>query len=329
LVWDPIAPFVRSANRVFIAPEGLLHVVPLAALPDGNGRTIAESGPLIHLLATERDLVTTTGPGSEGRGLLAMGGPAFDTPGTTPQAQLTSADPCAILAGGRFDPLPGATQEVEEIAREWDVAGESAGTTNDDRAHVLTGAGATERALRESAPGRRALHVAAHGYFLPSQCSIVPPEREVDPLAHPLLRAGLALAGANQRDHAPSAENDGILSAEEVAGLDLASLEWVVLSACETGLGELDLNEGVLGLRRAFRAAGAQALVMSLWRVDDEATREWMRALYHARFADRLEPVAAARAATHEVLRARRAEGRSTHPYYWASFIVESGRSES
>ncbi len=338
-IWDPLAARLEGAERVFVVSEGLFQVIPLSALPDARGRALVESGPLIHLLATERDLLAEKSARSEGHGLLAIGGPAFDVDfgktTQTPAASMpaasapTSSDACAMLAGGRFNPLPGAGAEVSEVAATWNAAAAVRGAPSEDRALVLTGAGATERALRESAKGRRALHIASHGFFLPEHCAFARGGSENGALAHPLLRGGIALAGANRRAASPRAEDDGILTAEEVAGLDLESLEWVVLSACETGLGEVDLNEGVMGLRRAFRAAGSRALVMSLWRVDDEAAREWMRALYDARFADSLEPADAARAATRSVLRTRRAEGRSTHPYSWASFIVESGLRES
>jgi CHAT domain-containing protein len=96
----------------------------------------------------------------------------------------------------------------------------------------------------------------------------------------------------------------------------------VVLSACDTGVGEVTTGEGVLGLRRAFRVAGAKTLIMSLWSVDDEATRRWMRALYENRFGRHLDSAASARAAELEMIRARRAAGESTHPFYWASFVA-------
>jgi CHAT domain-containing protein len=185
---------------------------------------------------------------------------------------------------------------------------------------------ARERAVRTGVHGRQALHVATHGFFLPPRCPFIAAGTDENaPVTrrHPLLRAGLALAGANQRAATPDPADDGILTAEEVAALDLGSLDWVVLSACETGLGELDINEGVLGLRRAFRAAGARAIVMSLWRVDDAVTAEWMEALYRSRFGRGLDGAAAARGASREILSARRAAERSTHPFYWAAFAFE------
>ena len=93
----------------------------------------------------------------------------------------------------------------------------------------------------------------------------------------------MALAGANQRQATGLDEEDGILTAEEIAALDLSGVEWAVLSACDTGIGEVKAGEGVLGLRRAFQVAGARTLIMSLWPVEDQVARDWMRQLYRAR----------------------------------------------
>ncbi len=139
---------------------------------------------------------------------------------------------------------------------------------------------------------------------------------------NPLLLSGLALAGANGRAAAGPDEDDGILTAEEVASLDLTGVEWAVLSACDTGVGEIRAGEGVLGLRRAFQIAGARTVVMSLWSVEDQAARAWMRALYEGRFQSRLTTADAVHAATLSVLRERRAKGQSTHPFFWAAFVA-------
>jgi CHAT domain-containing protein len=112
-----------------------------------------------------------------------------------------------------------------------------------------------------------------------------------------------------------------------VAGLNLQGVEWAVLSACDTGLGTVVSREGVLGLRRAFQVAGVNTVIMSLWSVDDQATRQWMRALYDARLVQRLDTADSVRAATLSVLRTRRAKDQSTHPFYWAAFVA-SGNDE-
>ncbi len=95
-----------------------------------------------------------------------------------------------------------------------------------------------------------------------------------------------------------------------------------MLSACETGVGALEAGEGVLVLRRTFQVAGVGTVIMSLWEVEDEAAREWMRALYRRRFEEHLSTTEAVRAAGLEVLNARRERGESTHPFFWGAFIA-------
>ncbi len=130
-----------------------------------------------------------------------------------------------------------------------------------------------------------------------------------------MLRAGLALAGANQRDNDGE---DGILTALEVSELDLHGTELVVLSACETGIGAVSSGEGVYGLRRAFAIAGAQSQIMSLWQVDDIGTSELMTLYYQNLLDKRQGRSEALRNAQLEMLNT----GTYQHPYYWASFIL-------
>ena len=104
--------------------------------------------------------------------------------------------------------------------------------------------------------------------------------------------------------------------------MDLSGVQWAVLSACNTGAGEIKTGEGVFGLQRAFAVAGANTVIMSLWKVEDEAARHWMRALYRARTRERMSTAESVREASLDVLRRRRIKGRSTHPYYWAGFVA-------
>ena len=112
------------------------------------------------------------------------------------------------------------------------------------------------------------------------------------------------------------------LTAEEAASLDLEGTDWVVLSGCDTGLGELSKGEGVLGLRRAFLEAGARTVITSLWPVRDDEALDWMSRLYESRIARNQSTARAVRDATLEMLRARRAAHQSTHPFHWASFLA-------
>jgi CHAT domain-containing protein len=166
---------------------------------------------------------------------------------------------------------------------------------------------ATEQALKQvDAPS--ILHIATHGFFLPATPGAGP--------GNPLLRSGLALAGANHRN---GDSNDGIFTALEASGLNLWGTRLVTLSACDTGLGEVRNAEGVFGLRRAFVLAGAETLVMSLWPVSDYATRQTMTTFY-AGLKKGLGRGEALRRAQLAILKSNGRE----HPFYWASFI-ESG----
>ena len=120
----------------------------------------------------------------------------------------------------------------------------------------------------------------------------------------------------------PEEAEDGLLTAEDVTGLDLLDTELVVLSACNTGLGEIRTGEGVFGLRRAFQIAGVRTVIMSLWPVEDQATRTWMRTLYEGRLRQHLTTAEAVRAAGRRVLNERRARGLGAHPFYWAAFVA-------
>jgi CHAT domain-containing protein len=138
-------------------------------------------------------------------------------------------------------------------------------------------------------------------------------------LENPLLRSGLALAGANtwlQNGLLPEETEDGILTAEDVSGMDLSNTDMVVLSACETGLGEVLTGEGVFGLRRSFVLAGAKTLVMSLWKVPDKQTQELMIDFYHRMMSgtSRAEALRQAQLAVKE---------KYPNPYFWGAFICQ------
>ena len=346
-VWDRVAPHLGDAARVFIVPEGTLGLVPFAALPIGERSYLIERGPVVHYLSAERDIVAQGSTSSSPNGLLAIGGPSFNdasmfasrarsrppvstNPATSSAAATLrgAAMPCGGLQQITFEPLGGTRQEVRDLSSVWNTGV----TATIGPAQVLVGRDASETAFKRGAAGYRVLHLATHGFFLNGDCTAAPiGTRGVGGLStagrrrqsgNPLLLSGLALAGANRRSLAGPDEDDGILTADEVASLDLSGVEWAVLSACDTGVGEIHAGEGVFGLRRAFQVAGARTVVMSLWSVDDQATRAWMKVLYEGRFQRRLSTADAVHQASVSVLRERRAAGLSTHPFYWAAFVA-------
>ncbi|MEN8163160.1 MAG: CHAT domain-containing protein, partial [Acidobacteriota bacterium] len=134
--------------------------------------------------------------------------------------------------------------------------------------------------------------------------------------------SGLALAGANHRATVGENEEDGVITALEIANLDLSEVEWAVLSACDSGVGESISGEGVFGFRRAFRIAGAHTVIMSLWPVEDASGQAWMEALYRARLLLGMTTAESVRYAGLELLQARRDRNLSTHPFYWGAFMA-------
>ena len=322
-VWDPLVSAIGAATTVWLVPDGSLQLVNFAALPSRGDGFLAESAATLELLSAERDLVAGQGATPVGSGMLALGAPDFEH--ATMVHPNRSAAGCANLATLQFNPLPATRTEVELIARLWRSSNQG-GDLN-----VALGSEANESVLRTQAHGKRTIHLATHGFFLSNECADrggagkSGAERQaIDSLTYdnPLLRSGLAFAGANRRTAESSGLANGILTAEEIASLDLSGVDWVVLSACDTGRGEFRAGEGVLGLRRAFEVAGAHHVIMSLWPVDDEATRDWMRALYEAHLQRDEGAARAVQSASRAMLRARRASGLSDHPFYWGAFVV-------
>jgi len=349
-IWDPIAIHLKETRCVFVVPDGVLHTVNFAALPVGSEKYLIENDPMIHYLSAERDLISSGKPPVRGTGLLALGDPAFDetsffsalSAGVEPkQSFLSKVSSLLPFKGTRsssgdfksleFTPLPETKKEIKEIADIWkrgqDYRGEDL---------MLLGDKADERAFKMAAPGKQILHLATHGFFLEGngQPALKRSEEhseseqekteELPPTTreNPLLLSGLALAGANHRESSGHEEEDGILTAEEVAALDLSRVDWVILSACDTGVGIIRAGEGVLGLRRAFRIAGAKTLITSLWAIEDEAARKWMQELYTARFNEGLGTAESVCKASLEVLHELHKKGKSTHPFYWAGFVA-------
>ncbi|RMG47017.1 MAG: CHAT domain-containing protein [Acidobacteria bacterium] len=350
-VWDPVVAKAGGARVLFVVPDGALHAVNPATFPAAGGRFWAETGAPVHRLTSERDLLRGA-PVRRGRGLLAVGGIDFDAgaragapedvESAMPPSERDSArsrDGCWRLVPARFAPLPGTEREVTDLAERWRASAARRGAPAAVR--IVTGAAADEATFRREAPGRRILHLATHSFRIESDCPRTVPAgaRGEAPFApgpvlpvpiDPLFRTGLALAGANrapigagpQGSGRDSAADDGLLTAAEIAALDLTGVEWVVLSACDSGLGEVRTAEGVLGLQRAFFEAGARTAIVSLWPADDSATREWMAALYRARLEEQRPTAEAVAAATREVIAVRRASHRPVHPFYWGAFVA-------
>ena len=305
---EPVRKAVGSTRHLIVSPDGSLHLLPFGALADPQGRLLVDRYTFTYL-STGRDLLRVSADAQRGAAVV-IAAPDFDArpdAGPAPAASRAASAP-AGLEGIQFGPLPGTAGEAEALTRILPGA------------RVLTGPAATERAMKDLR-GPDILHVATHGFFLTDEASSTvrlgslevgrAGDRALRRIPNPLLRSGLALAGANARG---AGGEDGILTALEASGLDLRGTELVVLSACETGVGRVETGEGVFGIRRAFTTAGAESQVISLWKVADEPTRDLMVAYYERlmRGEGRSEALRAAQLELRE---------RLPHPAFWASFI--------
>jgi len=349
-VWDRIAALAGDAREVDVVPDAPVEGLPWGALPIAGGYLV-QKGPLVRVLGAERELLRGS-PEPAGRGLLAVGGVDYDRGAGAPltpvaNAALAPMSACDREALTHLPPLPGAAAEARDIESTWRRACSTSGDVT-----RLEGSAATEDALERLAGRQLVLHLATHGIVLGSECAGlsaangargvggVEPVGAAPTAAKPAAAARaqpaaaperspwedrqvlLALAGANHALDPGHSGPDGLLTAEEVTTLDLRGVDWVVLSACHTGVGEAWSREGVLGMQRAFHLAGARTVIVSQWAVDDEATREWMRALYEARGRGLVRAGDAIAAAQREVISARARHGRSAHPFYWAAFTA-------
>jgi len=317
--FQPLLPALGGRHRLFLAPDGGLALVPFAALHDGR-QFLMDAWHLTYL-TSGKDLLPRAGDTVRPDSVVVLADPDFSAPSPArPDALAEAVAPAgrlrslerffssmgADVAERPWAPLPGTRQEGEAIQRLV------------PQAQLFLGAEATkERLVRLPTPG--VLHLATHGFFLEDGLVLQGSravghfgalgEGAAPHLPDPLLRSGLVLAGA--RAQADSA----LVTALELAGLNLWGTELVVLSACDTGRGEVKLGQGVYGLRRALVVAGAETVVMSLWKVNDETTRTLMEGYYRNLLAGQGRAMA-----LREAMRALRTT--QPHPHYWAPFIA-------
>jgi len=270
----PLLPSLKGIKHWFVSLDGALHRVPFGSLPwpDGSDRWVTSVANVV-ILSSGRDLLSINNAVSSGRSSVVVANPYFNKSNS-----LTAASDGNCGQRSRdmnslnlWDPLPGSAKEGLLLA---DLLGGS----------LMVGCEATTTNLmRLSSP--LVLHIATHGYFLPDNEDEFTSSLygEASPLVNfqgedPMLRSGLVLAGANHIDNNP--EDDGYLTALEATHLDLQGTELVTLSACDTGRGDIHTGEGVYGLQRSLIVAGARSLLLSLWKVPDDATCEFMVRFY-------------------------------------------------
>lgn len=320
LVLRPLLPQLASRRTWYLSPDGELHRIPFAALARRGPGGLQRYGDAhtIRLLTSARDLLERREPAAAPRQpALVLADPDFEAPalvapgvgsGPPPGSEADAALP-EPWRSVRWNRLPGTRREG--VALHALLGGE-----------LITDARAG-RAVLQAVRSPGILHVATHGTFLPSQQRQSPSDRERQRALEgrsgawddPMRRSAVVLSGANRRRR--DEQDGGYLTAADVSGLQLQGTRLVTLSACESGKGTIELGDGVYGLRRALAVAGAGSSLLSLWKVDDEATRELMVAFYRG-----LERGATAEQALREAQRMMRSHPRRDwhHPYVWAAF---------
>jgi len=334
-VWKPVEEQISEKALVLIAPDGGLNMVSFGGLMDDEGRYLIDKFP-IHYLSSGRDLIRLQDEAKPASGLFALGDPDYNAtafarlsiPEKTPAESLPEVDyyavrnvrsGCGELREITVSALPGTRSEVEKITSKFQES-------LNEPVVAYFGADASEEHFKEEAPDKRVIHLATHGYFIQDECQVQLSGRgfgmeESYVGENPLLLSGLFLAGANL--HGQGADSvgaeDGILTAEEVTAMNLDGTELVVLSACETGLGEVKEGEGVYGLRRAFQMAGARTVISALWPVSDKATAEMMSRLYERKDESLPERI---RKLQLETITSLRSQKKVDHPFSWGAFIA-------
>ena len=257
--------FENGTTRVYYAPDGVYHRISLSTLfnPDSKNYLLEEL-EIIQLTSTKDLLKLKQGSvetAHESKQVLLVGRPSFSMNEATSQVTGSSRASRGFAASGVTD-LPGTEEEVMEI--------ESLFGKNDISCKLLLQQEADEATLKSNLNSEY-VHIATHGFFIDGSKSDIG-------FSDPMMNSGLLLAGAS--DQTDTNGEDGILTAFEIMNLELSNANMVVLSACETGIGEVSSGEGIYGLQRAFFVGGANTVVMSLWKVDDQATRDLMISFY-------------------------------------------------
>jgi CHAT domain-containing protein len=298
--WNPFVTKLGGRHSIYFSPDGAYNLINLNLLKNGKGYLLDQYQ--ITLLSSLKDMIGEKESQLNktavfvGHPMYELGKSTLDSLNSTTQRTATRALRAASLEELKtadFEDLPGTEDEV--------VQGTAILKANGWRVEKITGADAVESAVKH-VDSPSILHLATHGFFIQEGGGI-----------NPMLRSGLIFSGVKNQD--ALLNEDGVLTAYEASGLKLDNTKLVILSACETGTGELTNGEGVYGLQRAFMIAGADNIIMSLWKVDDVATQKLMSHFYTA-----LARSGNVRSAFTEAQRKLRDE--YPEPVYWGAFVL-------
>lgn len=326
LVWGPLLPELRGVKNIYFSPAGTLYNIGIEYLPGMEDYNI-------YRLSSTRELVNRRDINENNRAVLYGGLDYYsniDTIGHNSQSALDykyveHANIRDMKLRGGKEYLPHTKEEVEQIAKQLCKANWSCQLDTLDKG--------TETSFKSlSGEKVNTLHISTHGfYYTPDEADkmcydfLRLDNHMVSAEDKSLTRSGLILSGANhilEGEKLPENVEDGILTAKEIADLDLRGLDLVVLSACQTGLGDISQGEGVFGLQRGFKKAGANSILMSLWEVEDEATQILMTQFYKNLVSGQSK-----RQSLHSAQKYLREynNGRFNEPKYWAAFILLDG----
>ena len=347
LVWKPIQEELRGIRRIYFSPAGILHSIGIEYLP---GMEDFE----IRRLSTTREIIDIKEKGENNMSDNAMatlyGGINYEEANTNPQTPKGNEDASASDSISRSIPISMHHAFVDSIGARGDslkylkgtlTEVENIRTSLEKNNHIVgmfTGNEATETSIKTlSAHAPAILHIATHGkLYSEKEQKLNDALRNIirndDRLGateledKALTRSVLFFAGANktlQDESIPMNEEDGILTAQEISKLDLRGLDLVVLSACETGMGDITQGEGVFGLQRGFKKAGVGTIVMSLWKIDDDATEMMMTQFYKNLCKGMVKHEALHNAQKHlRDYTDGNGEKKYNYPHYWAGFVV-------
>ena len=302
---EPFAELLEGKRGLFVVPDADLYKLPFELLTDGEGRSLEKRFDSVRYLSSGREVLRRREEALRAEnGIALIADPAYDLedggqPGPE-DSHARSADVEALLRGSSIAALPFTRVEAEEIAP---LFGE--------HARLFTGTQATKRVLEQEQPAE-ILHISTHGFAYETRKapqtdgSLVGRGRQLQQLEDPMLRCGLLFAGAGnwiRGERLSETYGDGVLTGSDLLAMDLSRYRLLILSACQTGLGETQSGAGIKGLRSAFELAGVGSMLCTLWEVDDFASAILMRKFYEELLANQEEGPAQALARAKEFIR--------------------------
>lgn len=331
LLFKPLENELKGMNTIYLSLSGLTHQINTGALILDNQEVLGKKYKL-HVINSPATLVAHKPLSFDEQSNLVFhlyGGIDYDKKNETSPNEIQNQNDIVVSEASislqtrsgisGFGYLSGTKNEIQNI--------QSITLKNGFHTNVFDDRRATEESIKklDGTTTPFVLHLATHGFFFPDPVQETPNEqffletksRLFKASDDPMLRSGLLFSGANKfwgKSNEKQTGDDGILTASEISNLDLSACQLVILSACETGLGEVKGSEGVFGLQRAFKMAGVKNIIMSLWKVPDTQTAELFNLFYEECFAGKT---------IHEAFQSAQAKMQAKYsPYYWAGFIL-------